>query len=179
MNVEKIVKILKRGGVIVYPTETAYALGCDITNEKAVRKIYRLKKRSATKSLTAIVADLKMAKKFGKISKADEKIIKKHMPGAFTLIVKKKKAIPDIANKDFAFRISSNKIARTLAKNLGKPIASTSANISGTGAKYNIKNIICEFGEKIDAVIDSGNLPKKKVSTIAKVVNGELCILRK
>lgn len=179
MNLDNVVKILKNGGVIVYPTETAYALGCDITNEKAVRRIYRLKKRSKTKSLTAIVSDLKMAKKFGRISKVEEKIIKKRMPGAFTLIVEKKKLIPDIANMDLAFRISSNKIAKHLSRALKKPIASTSANISGTGAEYNIKPIIKEFGTKVDAIIDSGNLPKKKVSTIAKVIEGKLVILRK
>jgi len=178
-QLNSIVKILKGGGVIVYPTETAYALGCDITNKKAVGRIYRLKKRSKTKSLTAIVADLKMAKKFSRISKFEEKIIKKHMPGPFTLIVKKKKAIPDLANKDFAFRISSNKIAKELSRALKKPIASTSANLSGSGAEYNIKPIIKEFGTKVDAIIDSGNLPKKKVSTIAKVIEGKLVILRK
>ncbi|MCD6575901.1 MAG: threonylcarbamoyl-AMP synthase [Nanoarchaeota archaeon] len=178
-GIEEAVKILKKGGIIIYPTETAYAIGCDITNKKAIKKLYKIKKRPKSKGTTAIVSDIEMAKKFGKISKLEEKIVKKFMPGPLTLIVPKKKKIPDIANKEFAFRISKNKIARKLSKLLGKPIAATSANLSGKKPIYEINKIKKIFANKIGLIIDAGDLEKKKVSTIVKVEDGKIKVLRK
>ncbi len=178
-GLEKAVQILKKGGVIIYPTETAYALGCDLTNKKAIKKIYKIKKRTKKKGLTAIISDIFMAKKFGRISKLEEKLIKRFMPGPLTLIIKKKEKFPDLANKEFAFRISSNKIANKLTKLFGKPIVATSANLSGKKPIYKIKKIKKIFNNKIDLIIDVGDLEKKKVSTIVKIEKGQVKILRK
>ena len=169
---KKIINVLKKGGIIIYPTETAYALGCDITNLKAIKKIYKLKKRIKKKKLTAIVSDITMAKKFGKISKHEEKLIKKFMPGPLTLIVPKKKKFPDLANTEFVFRISSNRTARKITRLLENPIISTSANLSGQKPIYNISKIKKQFEGKVNEIIDSGNLKKQKVSTIIK--NGKI-----
>ncbi len=160
-EIKKAVNILKKGGIIVYPTETSYGLGCDWINKKACRKIYKIKGRMKVKKLSIIVSDLKMAKKYLKINKEHEKLIKKFMPGPLTLI----------SLDNVAFRISSNKTARNISLMLKKPIVSTSANISGNEDNYRIKNVIKIFSSKVDAIIDGGNLKKRKPSTVFDVKN--------
>ena len=171
-EIKKAVSILKSGGIIIYPTETSYGLGCDYTNKKAVRKIYKIKGRSKGKPFITLVDNIKMAKKYGIINKIAIKLIKKFMPGPLTLIVKGKKS------EEFTFRISSNKIANSLVKSLGKPLVSTSANISGKRPFYNSKNAIKQFDENVDAIIDAGKIPKIKPSTVVKVHDKKITIIR-
>ena len=163
-NIDLAVDVIKSSGLVIYPTETSYGLGCDATNENAIKKLYKIKKRN--KPISIIVADLKMAKKYCIIDDYTKKIIKKFMPGPLTLIVKKKN-LPDILSKEtIAFRISSNKIATELSKKSGKPITSTSANISGLSSIYSINKLKKTFDKKVDLIIDAGNLKKRKASTI-------------
>lgn len=168
---EKIIRaitILKKGGTIVYPTETSYGLGCDSLNKKAISKIFKIKKRPKSKNLTYIISSLDMAKKYGILTKDDIKLVKSFMPGPLTLVVKTNNKYQKIIGKEFAFRISSSSIARNLAKKLGRPIVSTSANLSGHPDIYNIKKIEI----KPDFIIDSGKLIKRKPSTIMDLFDG-------
>lgn len=179
MSLKLVAKLMKRGAVAVYPTETAYAIGCDATNKKALKRIYKIKGREKNKPLTAIVCDLRMAKKYGKINKTAEKLIKKFMPGPLTLIVRKKKIIPKEFNrKNFGFRISSSKTARGMSCLLGKPIVATSANKSGKPAEYSAKKLIKLFGKNVDIIIDSGKIPRRKVSTIVDLTSGKIKVIR-
>src|SRR3990172_6430520 len=82
--------VLKKNGTVIYPTETSYGLGCDGTNPKVIRKIFRIKKRNIGKNLTYIVSSVEIAEKYGIITRIDKKIIKKIMPGNITLVVKSK-----------------------------------------------------------------------------------------
>lgn len=173
------VEFLRKGKVIVYPTETAYGIGCDLTNVDAIKKIYKIKKRNVKKKMSVIVSDVTMAEKFGNLKKVDRILINEFMPGPLTLIVPKRKNFPDIANVEFVFRISSNKIAKNLSKKLGRPIVASSANYSGEKTNYKIKEVIKDFNNKVDLIIDEGNLKKKEVSTIAKFdENKKIKILR-
>ena len=162
-------KTLKKGGTIIYPTETSYGLGCDGTNPKAVRKIFRIKGRNIKKSLTYIIPSEETAKKYGIITKEDKKIIKKFMPGNITLVVKSRNKR---LGKEFAFRISGNKFAHSISKKFGKPIVATSANISGKESLYNVKEIKELFSGKVDLIIDSGDLKKKKPTTVLDLFDG-------
>ena len=161
--------ILKKGGIVVYPTETSYGLGCDGTNPKAIRKIFKIKKRNLGKSLTYILPSVGIAEKYGIITKADIKIIKKFMPGNITLVVKSRNKK---FGKEFAFRISSNNLANKLSKKFRKPIVATSANISGKESLYNINEIKKVFSGKVDLIIDSGNLKRRKSTTVLDLFDG-------
>jgi len=164
--IKEAVKIIKNGGLVIYPTETCYGLGGKATDIKVINKIYKIKKRSRAKPIPIIVSDLKTMKKYGKITKKIKLLVKKFMPGPLTIITHKKKSIPDILNpNEIAFRISSNPIAVLLAKGMGLPITATSANISGESPHYKIKEVIKTFDKKVDMILDSGNLPKIKPST--------------
>ncbi|MFA6272394.1 MAG: L-threonylcarbamoyladenylate synthase [Patescibacteria group bacterium] len=184
-TLNKIVAHLKSGSVIVYPTETAYAVGGDALNKEVIKKIYAIKRRSVKLPLPVIVGDLKQARKFVMFNSPSLLLAKKFWPGALTLVLKKKKNIPAMltARKpSLAVRVSGNKIARTIADELGRPIISTSANQSKGKECYSvsaIKKQIHGFDQKIDLVVDAGKLPEVKPSTIVKVASSKIIILRK
>ena len=177
-NLNKIAKAINSGALVIYPTETAYALGCNILDELALNKIYELKKRNKKKYLTCIVSNLDMASEYCYLNEKEIEICKKYMPGPLTLVAKKKKIVPDLLNNDFVFRISSNKIATELCEKANVPIVSTSANISGEKEAYSIKEIPKEIRDKVDFIIDIGELPKRKPSTII-TLRPKFKILRK
>lgn len=167
-QIKKAVSILRKGGVIAYPTETCYGLGADATNPKAIRKVYKLKGRAFNKPISIIVSDIKMWKKYAYVNKKAEYLIKKYMPGALTLVLRKKKTLPDIlSRKTIGARIPDNKTALKLVKELGKPITATSANISGGKNTYTIKSVLKQI--KLDYYINAGKLPRRKPSTIYDV----------
>ncbi len=175
--------LLRKGRVIAYPTDTAYGLGCDATNNTAVKKIYKIKKRPAGKPLPVIVGSLNLAKKFFKFTPRELYLAKKYWPEALSLIlkIKNKKLKMIYKNNSVVVRVPNSKIARFLSSKLGKPIVSTSANISGKGECYNVREILKQFeGQKHrpDLILDVGQLKRRKPSTIIRIINGEIEILR-
>ena len=171
---EECAKIMKIGGVVIYPTETSYGMGCNVSDENAIKRIYRIKKRRFSKPMAVIVSDLEMAKKYVKLNKKALALMKKFMPGPLTIILHKKKTIPDTLSRDgIAFRISRNSFARTMSEKLGKAIVSTSANIDEPEI-YSSKKAILRFENKVDAIVDAGKLERNKTSTIYDLVNGKV-----
>lgn len=157
------------GAIAIFPTETCYGLGCDATDETAIKRIFEIKKRNRKKALPLITADLKTMGRYCYITEGAKKLIKKFMPGPLTLVVKAKRNLPKalIANSGkVAFRISGNKIANALAKELGKPIVATSANLEGKKEIYSGSEAIEKFANCVDLIIDAGVLPKRKPSTV-------------
>ena len=178
-KIEKAKKVINEGGVVIFPTETAYGLAADATNEEAVEKVYKMKNRPRNKGLTAIVSSFEVAKKYGDIKESESKIIQKFMPGPLTLVVDKiNSELAENLNSDFVFRISSSGIARELAE-VG-PITATSANISGKSTSYSIDDIDEALLDKVDYIIDGGVLDDGPTSTIAEVRDsGEGVILHR
>src|SRR3989344_9539447 len=166
-EIAKIARVLKNGGIIIYPTETSYGIGADALDKKAVLKIHEAKKQPTNKPISIIVPDIRVAKKFGKISSDAEKIMKKFIPGPLTLIVEKHGKVPNIlSRKTIAVRISSDKTADAIAKRFGSAITATSANAHGKPPIYSFRRALEEFGGKVDLIVNAGNLPKRKASTI-------------
>lgn len=170
-GLKTVVEILKKGGVIIYPTETAYGIGCDATNNEAVKKIYLIKKRSGKKPLSVIFGSISDAKKYVSLDKKAAKLIKKFMPGPLTLVSKPKKQLVASPENEIAFRIPSGLFALNLAKKFKKPITATSANISGKKPIYSFNEAFRLFHNKVDAIVDKGSLPRKKVSTIFSLID--------
>ncbi|MBN1328085.1 MAG: threonylcarbamoyl-AMP synthase [Candidatus Heimdallarchaeota archaeon] len=166
--IQKTVRVLQGGGVIVYPTETAYGIGCDAYNNEAIKRIYTLKNRPFDQPLPVIIDSLKMAKKIGLINKEVKNLIKKYHPGPLVIGIPKKNSIPDILNKNgIAFRISSCKFIHELVKVLAQPLVSTSANLSGQITPYTIAEVLNQLPESdINLILDGGTLVKHKPSTI-------------
>ncbi|MDI9610499.1 MAG: L-threonylcarbamoyladenylate synthase [Archaeoglobales archaeon] len=154
-DIEKAVKILRRGGIVAFPTETVYGVGCDAFNEEAVERLYELKKRPKDKPLIVGVGKVEEIYEIAEVNEVAEKLIKNFFPGSLTLILKNKK-IPSIvtANSDkVAVRMPSHEIPLKLTRKLDKPIVVPSANISGRPSPTKFEHVISDFGENLDAII--------------------------
>lgn len=181
--VNKAVLAIKRGGVMIFPTDTVYGFIADASNKKAAEKIFKIKKRPKRKSLPVFVKDIKMAKKLAIINKECEKTLKKYWPGKYTFILERKKGINlyGIDKNTIALRIPDYKPLNSLLKKINRPLVQTSANISGKPALNKIGEIVKEFGiqkNKPDLIIDAGNLPKRKPSKIIDLTGKNKKIIR-
>lgn len=175
-------KIIKDGGIVIFPTETVYGIGTNGFNEESIRKIYELKKRDFKKPISLLVSNMDMVKMVAKdISDLEYALMERFFPGPFTIILKKKNDVPDIltANGDtVGVRMPSGEIAKKLIEYANVPIATPSANISGKPSGTNINDIIKDFDGKVDCIIDSGESKLGVASTIVKVIDNVPHILR-
>ena len=175
-NIEKVLnnatRILKKGGVVVYPTDTLYGLGVNAFNEDAIIKIQKTKEQDRNKPISVIVKDLKMARKIACIDSKIEKILNKIWPGSITIVLRKKNIISDILTgngETVAIRIPDNEFILALMKKIDFPITATSANISGEKDLLKSKEIVAKFKfakTKPDLFIDNGDIKNPTASTI-------------
>ena len=181
-ELDEIINILNNDGLIIFPTDTVYGLACNCFSEKAINKIFDIKKRAKYKPINVLTDSYdKILKVVDKINPKEEKIIKKYMPGALTIILDKKKTVPDILTASLptiGVRIPNNKIALEILKRVDYPLATTSANISGKEAGIKINDFINEFDGKVDAIIDGGETEIKKASTIVRVEENHIDVIR-
>jgi tRNA threonylcarbamoyl adenosine modification protein (Sua5/YciO/YrdC/YwlC family) len=157
--IRKVADVLKGGGVIGYPTDTIYGVGCDLFHPDAIRKIHRLKKLDGKKPLSFICADLKDISQYAYVSNQAYKLMKRLLPGAYTFVLKATKLVPKIAltkQKTVGIRIPDNKICLALVKALGNPIISTSVYKPNEGLYNDPEEIDERFGRQLDLVIDGG-----------------------
>ncbi len=182
MIVNKARKILIDGGLVIFPTETVYGLGADATNEKALKSIYKTKKRSANNPIICHFYNLKEIEKNFKLNSKAYKLAKFFWPGPLTLILEKKKMskIKPILSNNTKFvgcRIPKHPIAKKLLKNLNFPIAAPSANISTKLSSTNINHLSKVFLNKI-FIIDGGESLYGLESTVVDVTKKNAKILR-
>lgn len=180
---KEAVVVLQRGGVVVYPTDTLYGLGADISNKKAIEKVYKIKGRKFNKPLLILVSSKKQINKFAYLNKTAEKVINKFLPGPLTLILKKKKIVSvkiTGRKKTVGVRLPKNKTAINLAKKLGRPITTTSANIAGAKTPMSGQAIYNHFKKQKyqpDLILDAGEL-NGKPSTILNFSEKRVKIIR-
>ena len=165
----KVVDVLKEGGVIGYPTDTVYGLGCDLFNPEAIKKIHRLKKTDGKKPLSFICSDLKDISRYAYVSNYAYKTMKRFLPGSYTFILKATKLVPKIAltkQKTVGIRIPDNNICLALVKALGNPIISTSVYKPDESLYNDPSEIEERFGKQLDLVIDGGVIVAEHSSII-------------
>ena len=170
---ENIAALLINGGIIIYPTETIYGIGCNINNQSAVDKIYEIKGRNVDKYFSALFRNIEMLESYVNINKRERDLIDKYWPGEVTLILNKKES-----GKTLGCRISPHDFLFHIFQYIDFPIVSTSANLSGLDYQGGIDEILNIFKDKVDAVIDAGNLPNNIPSTVVKVRDNKIEILR-
>ena len=165
-NLQKASDILKLGGMIIYPTDTLYALGGDALSEELIQKVFTAKNRPLSKPLPIAVSDIRMMEKFAKINNDVKKIVDKFLPGAVTIILKKKKLPESLTSglNKVAVRIPGNKAAIELIRISGRPLISTSANFTGNPPPISIEEVPLELGA--DLALDHGVLGERVPSTI-------------
>jgi L-threonylcarbamoyladenylate synthase len=160
---------IKNGKVVIFPTDTVYGLLADARNQKAVAKIFSIKKRNKKQYLPVFVKDTKMAEKFGQVEKQQKILLKKYWPGKITVVLKRKENIKlyGLDKKTIAIRIPKQKFLNTLLDKLNFPVVQTSANISGVLPITNAEDIFKQFKKnKPDLIIDGGELKTKSSKII-------------
>ncbi len=174
--------ILKKGGIVLFPTETVYGIGTNGLDEKAVEKIYDIKKRDRKNPTNLLVSNMAMVEAIAQdISPMEYKLMEAFFPGPFTIILKKKKIVPNVvtANSDLVgVRMPDSSIAKKLIELAGVPIAAPSANISGKLSGTNLTNVIDEFADHLDFAIDGGESKIGMESTVVRVIDNVPHILR-
>jgi len=167
--IRKVVEVLEKGGVIGYPTDTIYGVGCDLFNPEAIRKVHRLKKLDGKKPLSFICSDLKDISRYAYVSNYAYKMMKRLLPGAYTFILKATKLVPKIAmtkQNTVGIRIPDNKICLSLVRELGHPIISTSVYKPDEGLYNDPAEIEERFGRQLNLVIDGGAIVAEHSSII-------------
>ncbi len=170
--IKKVAEILKDGGVIAYPTDTHYGIGCDIMNKKAIETVYQLKQRENKQPFSFICADLKDISDYAKVSNYAYKTMKRLLPGPYTFILEGSKLVPKIMltkRRTAGIRVPAHNISLALVKELGNPIISTSAT-TPDGEVFEEASFIEEYyGRRMDAVIDGGPVSGQPSSVISLI----------
>lgn len=172
--IDKAVKVLADGGVILYPTDTVYGLGANIFNRKAVRKVYNIKKRSYLKPVSLLVSSKDAIPLVSKASLNQLNFIDKYLPGPYTFILKKSKIVPrhlTSGSANVGVRVPKSEIACSLAKIF--PITTTSANLSNKDTLDTPEEILKQLGCEVDLIIDVGPLKFGNPSTIIDLTGEE------
>jgi tRNA threonylcarbamoyl adenosine modification protein (Sua5/YciO/YrdC/YwlC family) len=179
--ISQVAEILRNGGVIAYPTDTTYGIGCSIFSKRGVERIYQLKQREKKKPFSFICADLSEVARYAKVSNYAFKILKRHLPGPYTFVLDASSVVPDLLmtkQKTVGIRIPANRICLAIVRELGHPIVTTSANLSGEEPIGDPFLIEQAMGRQVELVVDGGML-SADVSSIVSLIGDVPDVLRK
>ena len=181
-QVDKGIAILKKGGLVAFPTDTIYGLGACFSNLAAVERVYRVKQRPRSMGLPLLLSEK------AQISEVAEHVlpvvwllVDRFLPGALTIVLPKYDSVPDIVTgggETVAIRIPAHPVPISLIKGIGSPIVGTSANVSGRPSSLTADEVYSQFGDEIDLVIDGGRCFGGKESTIVDVTGEVPRVLR-
>ena len=185
VKIDDVIRILDKGGLVIYPTETMYGIGADATNSAAIKKLNRYKKRPAGKPYSIATSGKTMAEGYVFINKVAANIYKSLLPGPVTVVSHGKHNVaPGVESEagTLGIRIPDHKLVIDIIKKFGRPITSTSANASYKKRPYKISDVLDNISESqkklIDLIIDSGELPHKDPSTVVDTTCDDLTVLR-
>ena len=181
-EVEKVVNILKDGGIVIYPTDTVYAMGCDALNVRAIEQICKIKNINPQKTkLSIICEDLSNISEYAKVSNNVFKLMKRNLPGPFTFILNATSSLPKIYRnrKEVGIRIPDNNIILTIVRELGNPILTSSVRSKDDLMEYctDPELIEEEYAHLVDAVVDGG-YGGLEPSTVVDCTGDEIEIVR-
>jgi tRNA threonylcarbamoyl adenosine modification protein (Sua5/YciO/YrdC/YwlC family) len=179
--IAKVVEILEKGGVITYPTDTTYGIGCSIMSKRGIERIYSIKQREKNKPFSFICSDLSDISRYAKVSNYQYKVMKRHLPGAFTFVLNATNIVPGLLvtkQKTVGIRIPDNRICLAIVQALGHPIITTSANRSGEEPIGDPSVVDQEMGKQVDLVV-SGGILSAAVSSVVSLIDDAPVVLRK
>ena len=168
--VAKIVEILKSDGVIVYPTDTVYGLGCDIQSKKALEKVRRIKKIDNRRHLSFVFADLKAIAEYAQVNDPTYKILRRYLPGPYTFVLQATRLVPRIVltkRHEVGIRIPDNRICQALVAELGNPILSSSVRMPDEQLLDDPREIEKLYKGQVDLVVDGGVIMPQPSSIIS------------
>lgn len=170
--IRKVVEILRAGGILIYPTDTYYGIGCDLLNPKAIERIYHLKRRDHAKPFSFICSDLTNISQYAKVSNYAYRTMKRLLPGPYTFILEGSKLVPKIMltkRRTAGIRVPDNAICLALVSELGHPIITTSAATAEGESFHDASLIHDHFGRLVDAVIEGGPVSGEPSSVVSLI----------
>lgn len=179
-HVARAVEVLERGGIIAYPTDTYYGLGCDLMSKKAIERLYQLKGRDRKKPLSFLCPDLSDVAKYAHVSNFAYRTMKGLTPGAFTFILEATRVVPEMMlskQKQVGIRVPAAPLARALAAGLGRPLITTSASDDEGEPLIDAKDIKEKLGHGLDLILDGG-VTLIEPSTVVSLIGDSLEVLR-
>lgn len=183
VRINEVADALKNGKLVVFPTDTVYGIGTNAYDGVAVQKIYEAKDRPMYKPLCVLVSNVTMLDQMvEEINPIEQKLMDNFWPGPLTIKFRKKEGVfPDIVSAGDEYvrvRLIGSGILHDLIQTSGVPVVAPSANLSGSPTGTKMSNIINELGDKVDYILDYGDIESDVASTIIQVGNGEIIILR-
>lgn len=180
--IQEVVTFLNDGQVIAYPTETFYGLGVDVFNEKAIKRLYDYKRRDYGLPISILVDSMEMLETVvERVPESARSLIKAFWPGPLTILFPAatniSKSLTTNTGK-IGVRISSHPVATAIVRQLGKPITTTSANLSGFPSSLNVRHIQKYFHDKLPCIVDGGTLSPSLGSTVVDVSDETMAIIR-
>jgi L-threonylcarbamoyladenylate synthase len=183
-NLEQILPFLRAGGVIAFPTDTAYGLGADPFCESAVRRLFEIKGRPETKPILVLVDSMEMVNQIAdcaSLSSIVESLARRFWPGPLTLVLPALGNVPRLvtaATGSIGVRLPQAEFARRLIRALGRPITATSANKSGQPSTASAAEVLAQLGEDLELLVDGGTLTSPQASTVLDLTVSPPAILR-
>ena len=181
-ELKQVKNILENNGLIIFPTDTVYGLGCNSFSDQAIEKIFEVKQRAKNKPINVLTDSVsKMSLLASHVGEIEKDLVERYMPGALTIIFDKKEEISNLLTSGLdtvGIRIPNNEIALKILKEVNFPLATTSANVSGEEAGISFDDVLDYFNGKVDAIIDGGVSPIQIASTIVRVENNHIHVLR-
>jgi len=172
-KIKQVVDVLANGGIIAYPTDTYYGIGCDLFNKASIEKIYQLKRRSATQPFSFICSDLKNISEYAQVTNYAYKTMKRMLPGPYTFILEGSRLVPKIMltkRHTVGIRVPDHPVCLAIVKELGHPIISTSATNPETGEILETPLAIKEtLGHALEMIVDGEGIPGKPSSVISLI----------
>lgn len=158
-HIARVVDILRSDGVIVYPTDTVYGLGCDIRSKKALERVRRIKRLDNKRPLSFVFADLKEIAQYAQVSDGSYKILRRYLPGPYTFVLKATRLVPRLVltkRNEVGIRIPDNRICQALLAEMGNPILSSSVRLPDDQLLDDPKEIETLYKGQVDLVVDGG-----------------------
>ncbi len=171
-HIKRAVEVLRQGGVIVYPTDTIYGLGCDITSKAGVERIRRIKRRDAKKPMSFVCADLANVSHYARMTNYAYRILKRCLPGPYTFVLPATRETPRMLQtrqKTVGLRVPDHPVPLALTRELGRPIISTSANHNDQEVLTDPQELQDTLGHQVDLILECGQLPVMPSSVISLI----------
>ena len=178
--IQKAADVIKQGGIIIYPTDTVYGLGCDIFNKEALERLFQIKNDAITKMFSFVCADLKDIAKYAKVSDYAYRTMKHLLPGAYTFVLPAAKDVPKklwSKRKTVGIRVPNNEVSLAIARAVGNPIISTSVTNRKGEVLSDVDEIKAIFNPLVDLMLSVGNLSNQP-SSVIDLSNGAPEVIR-
>jgi tRNA threonylcarbamoyl adenosine modification protein (Sua5/YciO/YrdC/YwlC family) len=178
--VERAANVLEDGGLIAYPTDTYYGIGCDLLSKKAIDRLYGLKGRDRKKPLAFLCPDLSDVAKYAKVSNFAYRTMRQLTPGPFTFVLEATRLVPEMMQtkqKQVGIRVPQAPLMLAIAAKLGRPIVTTSATTADDDVLTDAKSIKDLLGNRLDLILDGGPQPAEP-STVVSLIDDQIEVLR-